>query len=105
LQQKINSNSFEFDFDQKFLVLRRPIPFIRNDARNRRRNSRIPRGSPRLRALVQNLFSLPLHLLMIPQLIPNHKKLKTERRLQIDPPVRGRLGKWLACESIRKSKK
>ena len=81
------------------------LAFVRNDARNRRRKSGLPRRSPRLRTFVQNLFSLPFHPRLSPQSIPNHKKLKAERRLQINAPVRRRLRKGLAGESIRKSEK
>src|SRR5260370_22507042 len=86
-------------------MLRRLSPLIRNDPRTRQRNSGIPSRSPRFRALVQNLFSFPLHLLTIPQPIPHHTKLKTECHLQIDPPIRSRLRKGPGGKSIRKAEK
>ncbi len=41
----------------------------------------------------------------IPQQVSDGCKLKTERGLQIDAPIRSRLGKRLAGESIRKTEK
>ncbi len=48
-----------FGFEQLFFVLRRPLPFIGNDARRSRSDSRFARRSTRFSAFVQNLFPLP----------------------------------------------
>ena len=92
-------------FEPLLFVLGRTFPFVGNGACGGRRNSGLPRRSPRLRTFVQNPFSLPFHLTLGPQSIPNHKKLKAEGRLQINAPVRRRLRKGLAGESIRKAEK
>src|SRR5260370_9948476 len=105
LPQRDESSSFEFGFEQSFLVLRRPFPFVGNDARDARRNSGLPRNAPRFCSLVQNFLPLPLHYTAIPPPIPECKNLKTEHGLQIDAPVRRRLGKRLASEPIRKTEK
>lgn len=105
LQAKLGFNSLEFGFEQLFLVLRRPFPFVGDDARGARRNSGLPRNSPRFCPFVENFLPLPLHFIAIPSPIPERQNLKTERRLQVDAPVGRRLGKRLACESIRKTEK
>jgi len=87
LQPKLGFNLFEFGFEQLFLVLRRPFPFVGDDARDARRNSGLPRNTPRFCPLVQNLFSSSLHLVTILQPIPERQNLKTERCLQVDTPV------------------
>ncbi len=83
-------------------MLRRPFAFVGNDAGNGRGNSGLPRRAPRLGTLVQYSFSLPLHQEITPQqILERQKPLKAESRLQIDAPVRSRLRKWPARESVR----
>ena len=83
-------------------MLRRPFPFVWNDARNGGGNSGIPRRAPRLRALVQDFFSLPLHQETNPQQSAEREKpLKAESGLQIDATVRRRLRKGPTRKAIR----
>ncbi len=105
LRPNLGCNLFEFGFEQLFLVLLRPFPLVGNDARDARRNSGLARNSPRFCSLVQDFLPFPLHFMAISKPIPARKNLKTERRLQVDAPVGRRLGKRLACESIRKTEK
>jgi hypothetical protein len=49
--------SVDFGFEQLFLVLRRTLPLVGNDARDRWRNSRISRRPPRFRAFFKNFFT------------------------------------------------
>ncbi len=58
LLQKLGWNLFEFGFERLFLVLRRPFPFVGNDAGNGGCNSGIPRRSARFCCFVQNLLPL-----------------------------------------------
>jgi hypothetical protein len=103
--QELGWNLFEFGFERLFLVFRRPFAFVGNDARGGRRNTGLARRSPRFCSFVQNLLSFPLHLITIPQPIPDSKNSKAERRLQIDASIRGGLGKGLAGEPIGKTEK
>ena len=87
-------------------MLRRPFAFVGNDTRNGRGNSGLSRRAPRLGTLVQYSFSIPLHQEITPEQIPERQKpLKAESRLQIDAPVRSRLGKRPGREPIRTTEK
>ncbi len=50
--RKVESSLVGLDFKELFLVFRRPFPLVWDDARDGRRNSRIPRRAPRFDGFV-----------------------------------------------------